>query len=436
MTQKGVKVDTTQITKVREKIKAQQVQLELQLPVQLRTSTVTVNKRIAAPPGSLGKSGKPVKFITVPSSEVLVPWRSDKSVGKWLYEDLKLPIQKHIKTGKVSTDKYSLDRLARVSGDARPSIEAVKKLRSLDETLTTFTKEKMEFGTSIHPHFSVHGTNSGRLSSSGPNAQNIPEALRVIYIPSRADHYIVQADFSGIENRLTAHLAHDNERLGRLATPGFNEHKFAASKFFGVPAEEIVKSSDPDSMYSKAKHIVHGSNYGLGARKMSLMYGVPEKEVKQLLSKWKASIPKTFSWQEYTAALAKLNGLLVNPFGRKRWFGTSNYYTESLSFLPQSTGADIILRCMVGLYYDRIHWDEARVMSVCPTFRALPQGVNLLIQVHDSLVLETPKTLLDEVVSILKLVLEQPWPELAGFRCPIEVSFGPSWGDLEVYKNE
>jgi uracil-DNA glycosylase family 4 len=436
MTKRGVKVDVSQISKVRERIKEEQAKLELQLPASLQSHKQAVNRRIPAPPGTLGKSGKPVKYVNVPSSESVVPWRSDKSVGKWLYEDLKLPVQKHIKTGKQSTDKYSLERLAKSVGDegSKRGILAVKELRSLDETLTTFAKEKVEFGTSIHPHFSVHGTNSGRLSSSGPNAQNIPEALRVIYIPNKPDHYIVQADFSGIENRLTAHLAHDTERLARFSDPSFSEHKWACEKFFGIPMGEVQKSSDPDSAYSKAKHIVHGSNYGLGARKMSLMYGVKESEVKQLLGKWKASIPKTFSWQEYTAGLAKVNGVLANPFGRKRWFGTSSYYTESLAFLPQSTAADIILRCMVGLVWDRIAWPEEAVMEVCPVFKAMPAGTNLLIQVHDSLVFECPKRDLDKVVATLRLVMQQPWPILANFSCPVEVQFGPSWGDLEVYK--
>ena len=443
MTQRGVRVDVSQITKVRERIKEQQAGLELQLPSSLRTHTQPINRRIPAPPGTLGKSGKPVKYVNVPSSESVVPWRSDKSVGKWLYEDLKLPVQKHIKTGKVSTDKYSLERLSRLGGKqfetedgqkAKVGILAIKELRSLDETLTTFTKEKMEYGTSIHPHFSVHGTNSGRLSSSGPNAQNIPEALRVIYIPHKPDSYIVQADFSGIENRLTAHLAHDTDRLARFQQPGFSEHKWACEQFFNIPASEVQKSSDPESPYSKAKHIVHGSNYGLGARKMSLMYGVPEREVKQLLSKWKAAIPKTFNWQEHTAGLAKLNGVLTNPFGRKRWFGTSNYYTESLSFLPQSCAADIILRCMVGLYYDRISWPEIEVMKVCPVFKAAPREANLLVQVHDSLVWECPKGLLDTLVETLRLVMEQKWSQVGNFSCPVEIQFGENWGSLEVYK--
>jgi len=435
MTQKGVKVDLGQISKVRERIKEQQAGLELQLPIQLRTANVGVNKRIPAPPGTLGKSGKPVKYITVASSEVLVPWRSDKSVGKWLYEDLKLPVQKHIKTQKVSTDKYSLERLARNGGDSKAAILAIKELRSLDETLTTFTAEKVSYGTTINPHFSVHGTNSGRLSSSGPNCQNIPQSLRCIYIPSKPDHYIVQMDFSSIENRLTAHLAHDTERLARFAQEGFNEHKFACSQFFGIPVEEVVKSSDPNSLYSKAKHVCHGMNYGLGARKMSQMYSVPEGEVKKLLSKWKSVIPKTANWQEYTASLAKVTGVLTNPFGRKRWFGTSNYYTESLSFLPQSTAADILLRCMIALCYEKVGWPIERVQEVAKVFYPLPKEIDLLVTVHDSLVFQVPKGMLNEIVEKVEPVLTQKWPELAGFSCPVEIEYGPSWGELEKYEH-
>jgi DNA polymerase I-like protein with 3'-5' exonuclease and polymerase domains len=80
-----------------------------------------------------------------------------------------------------------------------------------------------------------------------------------------------------------------------------------------------------------------------------------------------------------------------------------------------------------------VGWPEEKVLAVCPRFRALPQGVNLLVQVHDSLVVECPKSMLDDVVENLRYVMEQPWRELAGFSIPVEVQFGPSWGELEVY---
>lgn len=435
MTSHGIRVDVNRIKEVRKRIINEQKELEEKLPESLRTHQVPVNKRIAAPTGYLSpRTGKPVKFMLVESSETVVPWRSDKTIGEYLYTTLKLPVQKHVKTGKTTTGKDAIERLARVHG--RPELLAIKKLRGLDELLTSFAKEKVTYGTSVNPHFSVHGTNSGRLSSSGPNIQNQPESIRCIFIPHLAGHSLIQVDFSSIENRLTAHLAGDTERLARFADPSFSEHKWAVEKFFGIPMAQVEKSTDPDSEYSKAKHIVHGKNYGLGARKMSMMYGIPEKEVKRLVAAWDAAIPLTYQWQQRTYLDAKANGFLTNPFGRKRWFSGMNVYTESLSFLPQSTAADIILRCMIGLYWDRISWPIERARLVCPVLSPLPRGVYLLAQIHDALLLESPNDKVDETVQVLKNVLQQPWPQLAGFWCPIAVETSQSsWGEMKKYGN-
>lgn len=432
----GVKIDISRIAEVRAKLQQSCKELEGHLPAGLKTQTIAVNRRIPAPPGTLGKSGKPVKFVLTPSSEDVVPWRSDKAVGEYLYGQLKLPVQHHVKTGKVTTDKGALERLSRLAAasESKKAILAIRELRAIDETLTTFAKEKMTFGTSIHANFNVHGTNSGRLSSSEPNMQNIPEDTRCIYVPHHADWSIIQVDFASIENRITAHLAGDTERLERFSQPGFSEHKWAVEKFYGVPMGEVIKSSDPDSYYSKAKHIVHGSNYGLGARKMSLMYDIPEKEVKQKILEWKQAIPKTSAWQEQTSERAHKDGVLTNPFGRKRWFYTSAWFTESLSFIPQSSAADVILRCMIGLMYERIEWPVEKALAICPVLHALPKPANLLVQVHDSLVFEAPNAMVDELVVILRMVMEQPWPQMGNFSCPIAVDYGPSWGELQHYE--
>ena len=427
----GVKIDASRIGEVRDRLLRASEELERGLPESLRTHDEPCNRRIPAPPGSLGKSGKPVKFLTVPSSERITPWRSDKFVGKWLYEELKLPVQYHIKTKKQTTDKTALDKLYRLA--ANPAILAVRKLRQIDETLTTFAKEKMVFGTSIHTSFNVHGTSSGRLSSSDPNLQNIPEDTRCIYIPHYAGWKLLQFDYSQIENRITAFLAHDTERLGRLNDSSFSEHKWAASQFFGIPYEEVVKDNDKEAPYGKAKRIVHGSNYGMGARKIANLYDMQEVEVKKLLAAWKGAILKTSQWQEAVAAEAKREGFLVNAFGRKRWFYTSSYYTEALSFLPQSTAADILLRAMVVLLHERINWPLSQVQKLAQLVKPLPKPANLLLTVHDSLVFECPPALVDEVVSVVKAVMQQSWPELGGFSCPVSCEIGDSWGEMEKY---
>lgn len=274
----------------------------------------------------------------------------------------------------------------------------------------------------------------GRLSSSGPNMQNQPPAARFIYVPSNPEWCLIEADFSQGENRLTAWYANDQERLQRLSTPGFSEHKLNAEIFFGVPYAEVVKDNSPDAPYGRAKKLTHGINYGEGPRKIAMNLDLPEKDVRDWLFKWKQANRPTVEWMEKVSKEAEHTGVLTNVFGRKRWFWTQRLYGESLSFLPQSTLADICFRAMIGLMYERINWPIELALKASPILAPLPLPAKLLLQVHDSLVIEAPKELVPEVIKCLKAVMEQPWAQLGGFNVPAEVKAGKpnaSWGELE-----
>lgn len=429
----GFTIDPNRIGEVREKVKLELAQTEKLLPESLRTHSVLVHKRQPAPAGTVGKSGKPVKFIQIPEQELVTPWASSKEVGHYLYEVLGLEPVYDLKTKKISTGKMALDKL--YARTHNPAIRAIKQLRKAKSMLTLFAKEDMLARGTVHSHFNPHGTASGRLSSSDPNLQNITEAARYLYIPRHEGWSIIDVDYSGIENRLTAYFADDQERLNRFLTiPDYSEHKHAVEVFFGIPYKDVEKDNDKDAPYGKAKRIVHGSNYGMGAKKISLMYDMDFAETKELLFKWKKALGKTTEWQEQLAAQAKREGVLTTPFGRKRWFYTSSAYTESLSFLPQSAAADVIFRAMLGLTYERIGWPLEQVQRVVPYVESLPKPCNLLVQVHDSLIIECPNEMVPQVVGILKRVMEQPWPELGGFSLPIGIAVGPSWGECEPYK--
>lgn len=430
----GFKLDPSRIKGVREKLLKEIDELEGALPTHMRTYDKPINKRLPAPPGTLSeKTGKPVKFITVRASAKVTPWRSQKQVEKFLYEELKLPVQRHIKTGRVTTDKQALERLFRKTQN--PALNAIRKLRKLDELLSNFVKQELVKTDRVHASFNVHGTSTGRLSSSGPNLQNQPEAARYIYVPSQPGWKIISVDFSGIENRLTAYFADDQERLARfIQDKNFNEHKFAASLAFGIPIEEVVKDNDKDAPYGRAKRIVHIVDGGGGARKIAKLYDIPEKEVKEFMVKWKAVIPKTVQWQDFISKEARREGFLTNSFGRKRWIYTSSWFTESIRTPAQSTAADIIFRCMISLLHERIGWPAERVRKVVQVVESLPEPAKLLIQVHDELVLEAPEEMVDEVVDVLTHVMTQPWRELGGMSIPIGVAVGDSWAEVKKYE--
>lgn len=447
MHDRGFKIDPTRLGEIREKYLTEMQTLERQLPQSLRTQIINVHKRAPAPEGSKTASGKPRKFILVDAEEEIQPWRSNQVMMDYYYSEKGLPIQLHIKTDKPTFDKGAVSKLItrlrngtikhEESSVLISELSAYQRLKKLSTLVSGFVQDKLLAVGRQHSHFNVHGTASGRLSSSDPNLQNQPEASRFIYVPSYKDWCLIDCDYSSIENKLTAYFANDIERLARFQDPNFNEHKWTASLFFDIPLNEVEKDNDKDAPYGKAKRINHGSNYGMGARKIANMYDMPFSEVKDLLTKWKQINHKTVEWQNYVGEKAKKDGYLTTPFGRKRWFYTQSYFTEALSFLPQSTAADVIFRAMLGLMYERINWPIEKVLKVVRRPVALPKPAELLVQVHDSLVFECPGAMLDEVVFAIKTVMTQGWPELGGFNFNIGIKVGlpgESWGELQSYK--
>lgn len=439
MTDLGIKIDPSRLEEVRAKVALEMKELEKALPENLQSHTIIVHKRKPAPPGTLGKSGKPVKYIQVPIEELETPWASSVQIQKWLYEDLALEPVHDLKTDNITSGKMALDKLAgKCRRDGRDAdadaIKAIRTLRKKASILNLFAKEEMVKATTVHGSFLVHGTNSGRLSSSSPNLHNVTEAARCLYVPRHRDWSLVDIDFSSIESRLTAYLANDQARLQKYLTiPDYSEHKYLASVLTGCDYNDVVKDNSRDAPYGRAKAVVHGANYALGAKKMSMMNDMPLDVTKEILDRWKQEIRETVVWQAKTADQARRDGFLTTPFGRKRYFYTSSLYTESLAFLPQSTAADIIFRCMIALMYERIDWPLEDVAKVVQYIEPLPRPANLLLCVHDSLVFECPNDLLPKLIGVAQRVMTQPWPELGGFSIPISIAVGPSWGETEKY---
>lgn len=430
MHETGILRDPLKIAAMRERFQQRIRELELQLPEHLRTYKRQRFKNAPAPEGTRSeKTGKLLKVIKVPFEEEIVPWHSDQVVAKFLYEELGLPKQTDPDTGRVSTGKQALDRLYNKS--KRPEVATLKEIRQCQSKVTSNLEIPSPGTERLHTHFNVSVASTGRLSSSDPlNLQNIPEEIRVIYVPSHPDWCLIQSDFSQAENRLTAWFSKDWDRLKRFEDPAYSEHKYAASVFFGIPLAEVKKDNSKDAPYGKAKRIVHGSGYLMGARKLSQMYDMDPVETQRLLDKWKAANPKTTAWQQATVDKAAKQKWLVNPFGRRGLFYEAGSGPEAVAFLPQSTAADVIFRAMISLLYERIGWSAERARTVVPKLCPLPQPARLLVSVHDSLVLETRRDQVAEVVATVREAMSQPWPQLDGFSIPVAVEVGQSWGEM------
>jgi uracil-DNA glycosylase family 4 len=436
MTDTGLSRSFNRIAKLRDELKESIKVQEGLLPGHLRSNVVYKNKRRPAPEGTLNEKGKPVKYVYEPVPEIEVPWRSPAIKMRFLYEELRdakgkrLEVIKHVKTKQPTTDKNALDKL--YVRHKLPELRALKELQRCSTLLNNFAKEDLKVNDVIHPSFNVHGTETGRLSSSGPNIQNQPPTVRYTYVPRKQGGRIISVDYSGIENRAVAWLAKDRKRSKWFESSDFSEHKYLAGLIEGIPYEDVIKSKDKDSPYAMAKVVVHGSDRLMGSKKIAAQYDIILEEVKRFQSIWKDEISDTIAWQKRVGESAARIGWLANPFNRKLWLWESNSITRAVSFMPQSTAADIIFRAMIALMYLRIDWPEEWARKVAPYVEPLPEGVLLLAQVHDELLCETENA--DQVkptLEVLTRVMTQPWPELDGLSLPIGTADGDSWGDCD-----
>lgn len=450
MTEIGVMTDPAAAAKMAAKADTIICEGEAEFPEHMRTLMLTKRRKVAAPLGTLtppkyGKKGqllkqKAVKWLYEPyEGEGTSPWRNGPRTAQFLYKELGLKEMTDA-TGKVTTGKKALAiAAAKAPPEIAPIVRTITRLRQWAHRKKICSKLTKGVAKRIHASFNVHGTSTGRLSSSGGDdriqLQNITEEMRVLFVPSQPGWLLWSVDFSQMEARLAAWLADDVARAARFDQPGFNEYKLAASIFLGIPVDQVEKDKSPDSPYHRAKTIVLGTDRALGARKISMTEDIPEAEVKRMQQVWKSQIPATIKWQERVGAQAKRDKYLNNQFGRRCLFYGGKEYTEGISFGPQSLGFDVIARGMIALMYERIKWPLARVQKVVQVIEPLPEPARLLMQVHDELVGEAPAELVPEVRRVVTKVLTQPWPELGGLSLPVNFAAGENWFEMTDLKD-
>lgn len=435
MTTTGIMTDPKEAVKMSTKADDIITREEQVLPPHMRRQRIWKNRHIPAPLGTLSeKTGKPLKILKEPyETWSSAPWRTPEKVADFLYKEMGLE-ERHDAKGKVTTGKKALAIIFNKS--RRPEVRAIRETRKWASRKAICDKLATEVAEVLHASFNPHGTGTGRLSSTGGvhkiQLQNITEEMRVLFVPSRPGNVLWSVDFSQMEARLAAYFAKDKARAARFDLPGFNEYKHAAGIFLGIPAQDVVKDHAPDSIYHKAKTIVLGVDRALGKRKISLENDIPEPEVAEMLQQWKAQIPATMVWQEQIGNKAKRDKMLWSPFNRRGLFYGPNAYTAGISFLPQSAGADVIIRCMIALMWQRIEWPRHWVERVVRVIRPLPEPARLLLQVHDELVGECEESAVAEVKDCLTTVLTQPWAELDGLSLPVNFATGPNWLEMEA----
>ena len=347
---------------------------------------------------------------------------SPKQLQVVLFDELKLPKTKRIKTG-FTTDAESLQWL--YSETKHPVLEALLKIREaskLQSVVEGLLSEVKSDGR-IHTHFQQTVAATGRLSSTGPNLQNIPirselgKKIRDGFVAGKGFDGIFTADYSQIEMRILAHLADDEKLLEAFAT-GEDLHSTVASLVFGVKPNEV----DPE-MRRQIKAMSYGLAYGLSAFGLSQQLDISPGEASALMDKYYLRFGGIRDYLATVVKQAKKDGYTETLMGRRRYLpdlqSDNKFKREiaeraALNAPIQGTAADIIKLAM---------------LRVDAALREANLKSRLLLQIHDELLFEYIDSELDLLIEIVKREMGAAYPLKVALS--VNIGHGKSWHEAE-----
>ena len=316
---------------------------------------------------------------------------SPKQLGEVLFEDLELPFAKKTKTG-YSTSVDILNKLK----DVHPIINKVLKYRMLSKLYSTYIiglQEQVFVDGKIHTIYNQALTQTGRLSSTDPNLQNIPvktpegKLIRKAFIPEY--DYLVSFDYSQIELRVLAHLAKVKSLI-----KAFNEdkdiHRHTASEIFGVSEEQV-----DSTMRRNAKAVNFGIIYGMSDFGLAEQVGVPVSEAREFIKRYFENYPEIKDYMDNNIEFCKKNGYVTTMLNRKRFIREIN----EKNYMRQEFGKRLAMNSPIqGSAADIIKVAMIRVDELLKKHHLKSK---MILQVHDELILDVYKEELDEVMEIV-----------------------------------
>ncbi|MGT2951536.1 DNA polymerase I [Streptococcus cuniculi] len=326
---------------------------------------------------------------------------SPKQLGIILFEKMGLPLEftKKTKTG-YSTAVDVLERLAPIA----PIVSKILEYRQITKLQSTYViglqDAIMEDGK-IHTRYVQDLTQTGRLSSTDPNLQNIPVRLeqgrliRKAFVPEWEDSVLLSSDYSQIELRILAHISQD-EHLIEAFRQGADIHTSTAMRVFGIEKPEDVTANDRRN----AKAVNFGVVYGISDFGLSNNLGISRKEAKTYIDTYFERFPGIKNYMESIVREARDKGYVETIYHRRRElpdinsrnFNVRNFAERTAINSPiQGSAADVLKVAMINL-------DKAMTEAGLRT--------RMLLQVHDEIVLEVPNDELDTIRSMVKEVME------------------------------
>ena len=345
---------------------------------------------------------------------------SPKQLGPILFEKLKLVDKpKKTKTGQYSTAEDVLSYLAK----DHPIVSDILDWRSLQKLQNTYVdalpKEINPKTGRVHTIYNQAVAATGRLSSNNPNLQNIPirtergQQVRKAFIPRDENHVLMAADYSQIELRIIAALSKDE---GMVSAFQNNEdiHAATAAKVFGVPLEEVTREQR-----SNAKTVNFGIIYGVSAFGLSQQTNLNRAESKELIETYYATYPKLREYIQDQIDFARDHGYVATVLGRRRYLKDINSQNaivrgaaerNAVNAPIQGSAADIIKLAMIAI--------QKRL-------RQEKWNSKMLLQVHDELVFDVPKSEVDTLKTMVKTEMENAFQ--LDVPLVVDIGMGSHW---------
>ena len=326
---------------------------------------------------------------------------SPKQLGTILFEDMGLPLEytKKTKTG-YSTAVDVLERLAPIA----PIVSKILDYRQITKLQSTYViglQDAILEDGKIHTRYVQDLTQTGRLSSTDPNLQNIPVRLeqgrliRKAFVPSLENSVLLASDYSQIELRVLAHISQD-QHLIEAFQQGADIHTSTAMRVFGIEKAEDVTPNDRRN----AKAVNFGVVYGISDFGLSNNLGISRKEAKNYIDTYFERFPGIKDYMETIVREARDKGYVETLYKRRRElpdinsrnFNVRNFAERTAINSPiQGSAADILKVAMINL-------DKALTDAGLST--------RMLLQVHDEIVLEVPMAELETVKAMVKETME------------------------------
>lgn len=347
---------------------------------------------------------------------------SPKQLGDILFNKLGLPALKKTKTG-YSTNAEVLENLIY----AHPIITKILDYRLLNKLKTTYLDGLKvlinPYTKRIHTSFNQTVTETGRLSSSEPNLQNIPvrsaegKKIRSLFEPGEGYDYILSADYSQIELRIMAHMSEDKHFIEAFCNEQ-DIHAATAAQVFKVPIEKVTSE-----LRGRAKAVNFGIIYGISAFGLSKNLHISPKEAGEYIDSYLKECSGVKRFMDEIVAKAHQDGFVTTLFGRRRYLPaikSKNFNQRSLAERMamntpiQGTAADII----------KIAMNRASEAIAKANLKS-----RILLQVHDELVLEVVESEIPKVSEILKIAMQNT----ASLKVPltIDINYGKNWAEAK-----